>query len=265
MSGNFKIRVVENTGNESNSLFGTVGSVFDIVNGKLEDKEGFCWDRGGEGFKDIFQVNEKFDGGAWGTVFELVGHTKNEKIFEKGVEYKFSRKNYCKWYFNRYGLRYSGDRDWVEELCDTGVFIGNGGRTVELRTWLVDRPWCKKVNGKAPLTLDQYQELCTRTVNSEQSHKDEIVNYSLGMVCEAAEVGDEVKKQMFHGHKLDSAKIKDELGDTLWYISNLARKYGLTLSEVAEHNVEKLKQRYPDGFREQDSINRRKRNERDTF
>ena len=47
-----------------------------------------------------------------------------------------------------------------------------------------------------------------------------------------------------------------ELGDVLWYVSQLAADIGVTLDEVAQKNVDKLKARYPEGFTEQASLNR---------
>jgi NTP pyrophosphatase (non-canonical NTP hydrolase) len=40
------------------------------------------------------------------------------------------------------------------------------------------------------------------------------------------------------------AKLKDELGDVLWYISACADELDLTLREIAEYNVEKLAKRH---------------------
>ena len=39
-------------------------------------------------------------------------------------------------------------------------------------------------------------------------------------------------------------KLKDELGDVLWYISACADELGLTLGEIAEFNVAKLAKRH---------------------
>ena len=42
--------------------------------------------------------------------------------------------------------------------------------------------------------------------------------------------------------------IKENLGDTMWYIAMICNFYGWNLEEVLEENIEKLKKRYPDGF-----------------
>jgi hypothetical protein len=44
----------------------------------------------------------------------------------------------------------------------------------------------------------------------------------------------------------------------LWYLAEAATACDLTLNEIAEMNVEKLRERYPEGFSEERSINRKK-------
>ena len=39
-------------------------------------------------------------------------------------------------------------------------------------------------------------------------------------------------------------KLRDELGDVLWYVSNMALDLGYTLEEIAEANQRKLEARY---------------------
>ena len=71
---------------------------------------------------------------------------------------------------------------------------------------------------------------------------------TLGLAGEAGEVANIVKKiqRDFGGEITDEirAKLKDELGDVLWYISACADELGITLSEIAEYNVEKLAKRH---------------------
>jgi NTP pyrophosphatase (non-canonical NTP hydrolase) len=71
---------------------------------------------------------------------------------------------------------------------------------------------------------------------------------TLGLAGEAGEVANIVKKiQRDHGGEITDetrVKLKDELGDVLWYISACADELGLTLAEIAEYNVEKLAKRH---------------------
>jgi NTP pyrophosphatase (non-canonical NTP hydrolase) len=105
------------------------------------------------------------------------------------------------------------------------------------------------------MKLNEYQDLSARTANS---HDFELANYGLGIAGEAGEVADLVKKSVFHGHAIPKEEIKKELGDVLWYLSQLARLAGLTLEEVANANINKLMKRYPEGFSKDKSIHRKK-------
>ncbi len=71
---------------------------------------------------------------------------------------------------------------------------------------------------------------------------------TLGLTGEAGEVANIVKKiqRDFGGEITDEirTKLKDELGDVLWYISACADELGLTLTEIAEFNIKKLAMRH---------------------
>jgi NTP pyrophosphatase (non-canonical NTP hydrolase) len=83
-----------------------------------------------------------------------------------------------------------------------------------------------------------------------------IVWTATGLAGEAGEVSELIKKGIFHQHGIDREKIKKELGDVLWYVAGLAGQFDLTLEEIMEHNIEKLKARFPDGWSSEDSKTR---------
>ena len=70
---------------------------------------------------------------------------------------------------------------------------------------------------------------------------------TLGLVGEAGEVADKVKKILRdNGGRFDEESkkaIKYELGDVLWYVSQLSSELGFELEEVANENLQKLKSR----------------------
>ena len=105
------------------------------------------------------------------------------------------------------------------------------------------------------MTLDQYQVLALRT-EPKRDVLDRLTNASLGISGESGEVADHIKKHIYHGHDLDTHFLAKEIGDVLWYLAVLSDTIGLTLSEVAQMNVNKLSARYPDGFSEERSKNR---------
>lgn len=107
------------------------------------------------------------------------------------------------------------------------------------------------------LSFNKYQKEAEKLI-SEDGKKDMITNGVLGLAGEAGECCDLVKKFKYQGHELDKEKLKDELGDVLWYIAETATGLGISLEEVAEYNLDKLHKRYHGSkFNKEDSINRK--------
>ena len=75
-----------------------------------------------------------------------------------------------------------------------------------------------------------------------------IANWGLGLAGETGEVIELIKKSQFHGKGLDIDELAKELGDVLWYVSAICTQVGLSLEDVAERNIDKLMNRYPNGF-----------------
>ena len=109
---------------------------------------------------------------------------------------------------------------------------------------------------KEPLTLKKYQALANRSAGAGGDGERRLIVSALGLAGEAGEFANLVKKMTAHGHPCDPLALADELGDVLWYLAEAATAAGLDLGEVAQGNVDKLLNRYPNGFNSQDSINR---------
>jgi NTP pyrophosphatase (non-canonical NTP hydrolase) len=71
---------------------------------------------------------------------------------------------------------------------------------------------------------------------------------AIGMAGEVGECTEPVKKWFFHRKgtfETVRAKLKEELGDVLWYCALLAKAFDLDLQEIADNNIAKLMARYP--------------------
>ena len=107
------------------------------------------------------------------------------------------------------------------------------------------------------MTVNEYQKLAMTTLNKDLSNKDVLINGVMGLCGESGEAINLVKKWLAQGHELDKDKLIKEIGDVAWYIAEIATALDVTLEEVLSRNIEKLKARYPDGFKYADSINRK--------
>jgi NTP pyrophosphatase (non-canonical NTP hydrolase) len=101
----------------------------------------------------------------------------------------------------------------------------------------------------APATFDDYQQAALRTLNPSLDARDRLLDASAGLSEEAAEVLGLVRKQIFQGRQVDRDRLVEELGDVLWCLSVTAHTLGISMSEVAHRNQEKLAKRHPTGFK----------------
>ena len=106
------------------------------------------------------------------------------------------------------------------------------------------------------MIVSDYQKQAMRTLNRNLSKQEILLNGVMGLCGESGEAIDIVKKHMFHGHPLDKEALKKELGDIAWYLAETAYALDMPLEDILKTNIEKLKQRYPEGFSESKSINR---------
>lgn len=102
----------------------------------------------------------------------------------------------------------------------------------------------------------EYQEKAGRTVNPALTENEQLINAALGLSGEAGEFAEVVKKWRFQEHDFDRDKAIKELGDVLWYLNLGAVSLGINLEEIAERNILKLQQRYPERFSGHHSRNR---------
>ena len=89
--------------------------------------------------------------------------------------------------------------------------------------------------------FNDYQEFVKSMKVYPENHA--IVYPALGLVGEAGEISEKVKKWLRGDRELDKEGLLKELGDPLWYIASLADDLGFTLQEVVDANVQKLSSR----------------------
>jgi len=94
--------------------------------------------------------------------------------------------------------------------------------------------------------MNEYQKLAEVTVVYPPDLK--VIYPTIGLAGETGEVAEKVKKWIRDADRKPMTQeqldlLKKELGDVLWYLAVLARDLGMTLDEIARHNIEKLHDR----------------------
>jgi NTP pyrophosphatase (non-canonical NTP hydrolase) len=93
------------------------------------------------------------------------------------------------------------------------------------------------------MDFQEYQKKSRETALYPGKDKN-FVYPTLGLSGEAGEVAEKIKKVLRDKNgiidEVTRAEIQKELGDVLWYTSQIATELGLSLDEVAQKNIEKL-------------------------
>ena len=106
------------------------------------------------------------------------------------------------------------------------------------------------------MQVNEYQKEAMATLNPALNQKDVLINSVMGLCGESGEAIDLVKKWLMQGHELDKEHLIKELGDVAWYLAVTAHAIGYDLETVLQMNVDKLRNRYPNGFEAERSLHR---------
>lgn len=96
------------------------------------------------------------------------------------------------------------------------------------------------------MDLREYQQRAAMTDRNPGTEDRALMIPLAGLAGEAGELLSEYKKYLRDGeaHKLFKERFAEEVGDLHWYLANVATKFGLDLSEVAERNLAKCEGRW---------------------
>tara|TARA_Y100000589_G_C26836783_1_gene500333 strand:+ start:90 stop:419 length:330 start_codon:yes stop_codon:yes gene_type:complete len=100
------------------------------------------------------------------------------------------------------------------------------------------------------MKFDGYQIQARKTAIYPDKGKN-FIYPTLGLVGETGEVAEKIKKVIRDKKGIfdneTKLALKKELGDVLWYLSNLCDEFNFSLSDVAKTNLEKLNLRASKG------------------
>lgn len=98
------------------------------------------------------------------------------------------------------------------------------------------------------MDFDYYQEAANGTDQFSSNQEDSgLMIPLLGVAGETGTLLAEFKKKIRDGESYEGfrSKAEEELGDVLWYLSNIASRLNLSLSEIASKNLQKTNERWP--------------------
>lgn len=94
-------------------------------------------------------------------------------------------------------------------------------------------------------TLGKPGAVILNSLDPQQVHTWHMVT---GIVGEAGELSEAVKKHVAYNKPLDRANVIEELGDLEFYMEGLRQGLEITREETIEHNIAKLTKRYAAGY-----------------
>lgn len=97
------------------------------------------------------------------------------------------------------------------------------------------------------MNLKEYQEFCKKTAIKSENPNEAIFTWGLGIAGEAGDVAGCIKKTIAHKKDVKDG-IKENLGDTMWYIAMICNFFEWDLEDVLKENINKLTKRFPEGF-----------------
>lgn len=105
------------------------------------------------------------------------------------------------------------------------------------------------------MNFDNYQIDAARTINPDLTNQETRHHALFEIASEVGEIHAIFQKEL-QGHPVDLENLHEEIGDLLWGIAELCTAFGLSMSDIAYCNLEKLKKRYPNGFEAERSVHR---------
>lgn len=106
------------------------------------------------------------------------------------------------------------------------------------------------------MNMNEYQGLAYRTVNRGLTVAEMNLHALHGLAGEVGEIHSMFQKQ-YQGHEISTDSLKKEIGDLLWFIAELCTVNEMSMDDVAQANIDKLRKRYPEGFDAERSVHRK--------
>ena len=134
------------------------------------------------------------------------------------------------------------------------------GANVDSKEVREHREFVDSVTSEATKDCDTFIERLDELQDMPRFNQPQrVLTGAIGICSEGGELLDIVKKLIFQGKQPSAelrVKLKNELGDVMWYVQQILIGMDWSLNEILAENTRKLSGRYPDGFETEKSENR---------
>jgi NTP pyrophosphatase (non-canonical NTP hydrolase) len=113
------------------------------------------------------------------------------------------------------------------------------------------------------MEIKEYQKNAERTLKHMENQRADLEHMLYGLGSEVGELMSMLKAYYVYDKEFDIANYKEELGDICWFLAGACTIMGISMEEVLEKNINKLKARYPEKFDESLAIHRNLEKERE--
>lgn len=85
------------------------------------------------------------------------------------------------------------------------------------------------------ISYNNYENLASTTCRDLGTESANILHMKMGIITEAAEVVDILKKKHAYSKEIDVPHLKEELGDLLWYAANYCKFMNMDFANVVDN------------------------------
>lgn len=85
------------------------------------------------------------------------------------------------------------------------------------------------------VTYNNYEELASTTCKDIGNVSSNILHMKMGIITEAAEVIDILKKKHAYDKEIDKAHLREEIGDIFWYVANYCKIMELDFAGIIDN------------------------------
>ena len=94
------------------------------------------------------------------------------------------------------------------------------------------------------INLKEYQKFVKTIAKKFENRNEEIMTWGLGISGEAGDVASCIKKTFAHEND-QTEGIRENIGDTFWYMAAICNFFGWDIEEIIGENMAKLKKDIP--------------------